>query len=309
MWSVHAKRKEPEEIVVELLRNVSLSPPKRVRVSDSWTPPNSWPTRSFEPLVEVQETPPQADPLIYDQVTPSSSPSPLPPPTSPVVTATRESGTDEKAIILYMGVNPPLFPGGPPTGSLEPLLIVDTSGALATYKGTGNNGSTVDVGHASSAFNNSSSDANIWTGLFEALDLHGNKPLLPIRKLQRTSSCSSLPQVPSSMDDSSMDESDAERSASQLALIPYSPPLFPLTAANGGVQSSKTATDFPGADLNEEMTDDGDAMDVMEESMPADGVATESGTQFGSPIPTFGSAQWEPCDMFKAPYSKVMWSH
>ena len=33
MWSVHAKRKEPEEIVVELLRNVSLSPPKRVRVS------------------------------------------------------------------------------------------------------------------------------------------------------------------------------------------------------------------------------------------------------------------------------------
>jgi hypothetical protein len=33
VWSVHAKRKEPEEIVVELLRNVSLSPPKRVRVS------------------------------------------------------------------------------------------------------------------------------------------------------------------------------------------------------------------------------------------------------------------------------------
>ena len=141
-------------------------------LQDSWTPPNSWPTRSFEPLVEVQATPPQADPLIYDQVTPSSSPSPLPPPPSPVVTATRESGTDEKAIILYKGVNPPLFPGGPPTGSLEPLLIVDTSGALATYKGTGNNGSTVDVGHASSAFNNSSSDANIWTGLFEGSPLY-----------------------------------------------------------------------------------------------------------------------------------------
>lgn len=33
MWAVHAKRKEPEETVVELFRNVSLSPPKRVRVT------------------------------------------------------------------------------------------------------------------------------------------------------------------------------------------------------------------------------------------------------------------------------------
>lgn len=107
-----------------------------------------------------------------------------------------------------------------------------------------------------------------------------------------------------------MEESDPQPRTSQLALIPYSPPTFPLAAAHGAVQiSSNTATDFPGADLNEEMADDGDAMDVMEESMPADGVATESGTQFGSPIPTFGSAQWEPCDMFKAPFSKVMWSH
>ena len=141
-----------------------------------------------------------------------------------------------------------------------------------------------------------------------ALDLHGNRPLLPTRRLQRTSSCSSLPQFSSSMDDSSMEESDPQPSTSQLALIPYSPPPFPLTAANGVQISSDTATDFPGADLNEEMADDVDAMDVMEESMPGDGVATESGTQFGSPIP-FGSAQWEPCDMFKAPYSKVMWSH
>lgn len=145
--------------------------------------------------------------------------------------------------------------------------------------------------------------------MFAALDLHGNKPLLPTRRLQRTSSCSSLPQVSSSMDDSSMDESEPQPSTSQLALVPYSPPPFPLAAANSAVQSSPNmGTDFPGADVNEEMVDDGDAMDVMEESMPADGVTTESGTQFGSPIP-FGSAQWEPCDMFKAPYSKVMWSH
>ena len=112
------------------------------------------------------------------------------------------------------------------------------------------------------------------------------------------------------MDDSSMEESDTQPGTSQLALIPYAPPAFPLAPSNGTVQfSSSAATNFPGADVNDEMADDGDAMDVMEESMPADAVATESGTQFGSPIPTFGSAQWEPCDMFKAPYSKVMWSH
>jgi len=116
------------------------------------------------------------------------------------------------------------------------------------------------------------------------------------------------------MDDSSMEEETDPQpcsSNSQLALIPYSPSPFLVTAANGTVQtSSNTATSSPGADLNEEMVDDVDAMDVTEEIMPAGGgVPPESGSQFGSPITTFGSAQWEPCDMFKAPYSKVMWSH
>lgn len=144
-------------------------------LQDSWTPTNSWPTPSFEPQVEVQITPSQADPLNYDQGTasslpPPSSSSPPPPPPSPEATANRAS--DEKAIILYKGVNPPLFPGGPPTGSPEPPFIVVTSGALAACKGTGNNGSSVDAGHASSALNNSSSDAHIWTGLFEGSPLY-----------------------------------------------------------------------------------------------------------------------------------------
>ena len=141
-----------------------------------------------------------------------------------------------------------------------------------------------------------------------ALDLHGRKPMLPMRRLQRTSSCSSLPQYSSSMDDSSMEEESDPQPSSQLALIPYSPSPFLATAATTAVQSSSNTVS--NADLNEEMVDDVDAMDVTEESMPAgDGVPPESGSQFGSPIPTFGSAQWEPCDMFKAPYSKVMWSH
>lgn len=112
-----------------------------------------------------------------------------------------------------------------------------------------------------------------------------------------------------------MEEETDPQPSSQLALIPYSPSPYMPAAANSGVQSSSnTVTNFPGADINEEMVDDVDAMDVTEESMPAGdgdgvGVATESGSQFGSPIPTFGSAQWEPCDMFKAPYSKVMWTH
>lgn len=139
-----------------------------------------------------------------------------------------------------------------------------------------------------------------------ALDLQGRKSLLPTRRLQRTSSCSSLPQQFSSMDDSSMEEETDPQPSKQLALIPYSPSPLLAAAINTAVQASPSA----GADLNEEMVDDVDAMDVTEETMPAgDGVAPEAGSQFGSPIPTFGSAQWEPCDMFKAPYSKVMWSH
>ena len=144
-------------------------------LQDSWTPTNSWPTPSFESQAEVQLTPPPADPLNFDQVTASSTPPPSPPlplPSSPIVPANRASVTNEKAIVLYKGVNPPLFPGGPPTGSPELPFVVDTSGALAACKGTGNNGSSVDAGHASSALNNSSSDSHIWTGLFEGSPLY-----------------------------------------------------------------------------------------------------------------------------------------
>lgn len=132
-------------------------------------PTNSWPTPSFEPQVEVQLTPPQADPLIIDEVPAAPPPSPPSPPSPPANRAT--GGTDEKAIILYKPVNPPLFPGGPPTGSPETPFIVDTTGVLAACKGTGNSGSSVDAGHASSALN-SSPDAHIWTGLFEGSPLY-----------------------------------------------------------------------------------------------------------------------------------------
>ncbi|XP_024403008.1 uncharacterized protein [Physcomitrium patens] len=303
-WALHAKRKEPEEAVVELLRNVSLSPPKRMRVADSWISTNSWPMPSFQPQLEAQPAPPQVDPLNFFQALESPLPSPSPPP--PVATAVPASATDEKAIVLYKPVNPPLFPGGPPTGSPEPPFIVDATGALAACKGTDNNGSSVDTGHASSAFANSSST---WTDLFEALDLHGKKPSLPIRRLQRTSSCSSLPRVSYSMNDTSMEETDTQLSSSQLALIPYSPPAFLVPAANYTHQSlPNSEAVLSGADPSEEMADD-DAMDVMEDTLHGDGVATESGTEFGSPIPTFGMSLWEPCDVFQPPCSQVMWSH
>lgn len=128
-------------------------------------PTTTWPIPSFEPQVEVQSTPPQADPLIFDEVPAAPPPSPSPPP--PVATANR---AEEKAIILYKPVNTPLFPGGPPTGT---PVIVDTTGVLAACKGTGNNGSSVvDAGHASSALNSQSSDAHKWTGLFEGSPLY-----------------------------------------------------------------------------------------------------------------------------------------
>lgn len=229
---------------------------------------------SFQPQLEAQPAPPQVDPLNFFQALESPLPSPSPPP--PVATAVPASATDEKAIVLYKPVNPPLFPGGPPTGSPEPPFIVDATGALAACK---------------------------------ALDLHGKKPSLPIRRLQRTSSCSSLPRVSYSMNDTSMEETDTQLSSSQLALIPYSPPAFLVPAANYTHQSlPNSEAVLSGADPSEEMADD-DAMDVMEDTLHGDGVATESGTEFGSPIPTFGMSLWEPCDVFQPPCSQVMWSH
>lgn len=114
-----------------------------------------------------------------------------------------------------------------------------------------------------------------------------------------------------------MDEdTDSQTSNKQLALIPYAPPTFTIPSYSTPAESnSNTMMSFsePTGDVNvgsgEEMAEDSDAMEVMDEVAPADAGTTGPGSQFGSPIPTFGSAQWDHCEMFKAPYSKIMWSH
>jgi len=290
--------------VVDLLRNVSLSPSKKVRAStDSWVPNNLW--QNSQPQQQGNLLAPQAAPGSAEDVD-------LVALAPPVSTATVATGTEEKAIVLYKPVNPPLFPGGPPAGSSDPAFVVDTAGYLAACKGTGNNGSSSDAGHSSSAFASSSSDIS-WTGLFEALDLQGGKLPLPSRRLQRTSSCSSLPRFPASMDENAMEEetdTQPSSSSSQLALIPYTPPAFFVPSVDNTVQlSPPTTSDFPGADPIEDRIDEDDAMDVMEDSTPGGVGTTDPSSQFGSPIPMFGAGQWEPCEVFKAPYSKIMWSH
>lgn len=146
-----------------------------------------------------------------------------------------------------------------------------------------------------------------------ALDLQGGKLPLPSRRLQRTSSCSSLPRFPASMDENAMEEetdTQPSSSSSQLALIPYTPPAFFVPSVDNTVQlSPPTTSDFPGADPIEDRIDEDDAMDVMEDSTPGGVGTTDPSSQFGSPIPMFGAGQWEPCEVFKAPYSKIMWSH
>lgn len=270
----HAKRKEPDE-VVDLLRNVSLSPSKKVRAStDSWVPNNLWQTASSQPQQQGNLLAPQAAPGSAEDVD-------LVALAPPVSTATVATGTEEKAIVLYKPVNPPLFPGGPPAGSSDPAFVVDTAGYLAACK---------------------------------ALDLQGGKLPLPSRRLQRTSSCSSLPRFPASMDENAMEEetdTQPSSSSSQLALIPYTPPAFFVPSVDNTVQlSPPTTSDFPGADPIEDRIDEDDAMDVMEDSSTPGGVGTtDPSSQFGSPIPMFGAGQWEPCEVFKAPYSKIMWSH
>lgn len=133
-------------------------------LQDSWVPNNLWQTASSQPQQQGNLLAPQAAPGSAEDVD-------LVALAPPVSTATVATGTEEKAIVLYKPVNPPLFPGGPPAGSSDPAFVVDTAGYLAACKGTGNNGSSSDAGHSSSAFASSSSDIS-WTGLFEGSPLY-----------------------------------------------------------------------------------------------------------------------------------------
>jgi len=117
MRTMHTKRKEPEETIVELFHNMSLSPLKQLHVKDLSMTTDSWPTPTFELEKKVQLTPPQVDLLNIGEVLTSSLLSPPRPPIHVVVNANHAiGGTKNKSIILYKPINSSPFPGGPPIG-------------------------------------------------------------------------------------------------------------------------------------------------------------------------------------------------
>jgi hypothetical protein len=273
---------------------------------DSCTPSNIWQPTLFEPSKQAHVN------------SPVTLEPPVSPPDPPVATAapvpTVVTGAEKKALVLYRPLNPPLYPGGPsPTGSSEFPIKVNAAGYLATIRGTENNGFCSSAGLPSSAFTNSSANALCRAGLFEALDLQGGpSSALSSRRLQRVSSCSSLPPIVTSLDNFAMeDDSDPQTSSvSQMVVIPAvpTPSTKNLSPVVSGMMTTHMNKSVAQLGDEEEMADI-EPMEVMEDIANGEVVSSQAGPQFGSPIPTFGSSQWKTGEMLKAPYSKVMWSH
>ncbi|CAM6011856.1 unnamed protein product [Sphagnum balticum] len=311
----HGKRKEPDDLVADLLRNVSISPTKKARVGDSWVPSNIWQSPLSGPS---KETLFHSSTSVGAPISPPEPPIVPSSPAPPVVTVPlvqTVSGADEKALVLYRPLNPPLYPGGPPTGSSELPIKVHAAGYLAAIKGTDNNGLCSDADHPSSAFANSSSDTLCGAGLFEALDLQGG-PLSAFssKRLQRVSSCSSLPQAVTSLDNMEDDSDPQTSSGNQMALIPWAPPAFPASGVNNSSPSMSGMMSTPVDSVDTHLGDeeemiDIEPMEVMDDVANGEVVLADPASQFGSPIPTFGSPQWGTGESLKPPYSKVMWSH
>ncbi|KAH9545598.1 hypothetical protein CY35_12G056300 [Sphagnum magellanicum] len=279
----HGKRKEPDDLVADLLRNVSISPAtKKARVGDSLVPSNIWPSPLFGPS---KETLVHSSTSVEAPISPPEPPivpsSPAPPAvTVPLVQTV--SGAEEKALVLYRPLNPPLYPGGPPTGSSELPIKVHAAGYLAAIK---------------------------------ALDLQGGpSSAFSSKRLQRVSSCSSLPQAVTSLDNMEDDNDPQISSGNQMALIPWAPLAFPTSGVNNSspTMSGMMSTPVDSVDTHlgdEEEMIDIEPMEVMEDVANGEVVPADPASQFGSPIPTFGSPQWGTSESLKPPYSKVMWSH
>lgn len=88
---------------------------------------------------------------------PSATALPVSTPSTPLCSDTVLSpppcpASEQRALVLYRPVNPPLFPGGPPCGSVDlPLSLKMNSSLLPIPQGT-------DTGYDSSCFETTSSD-------------------------------------------------------------------------------------------------------------------------------------------------------
>eukprot|EP00249_Psilotum_nudum_P012265 c23681_g1_i1 orf=234-1025(+) len=107
---VRQKRKEPDECVVDLFGHVSLAPAKRLRQDMSL--PTIYEERPIS-VVSVDQSLDDAVLIPESTELPTVIPALLP----------DHLPADERAIVLYKPVNPPLFPGGPEVSDGLPIRV------------------------------------------------------------------------------------------------------------------------------------------------------------------------------------------
>lgn len=254
------KRKCPDDLVVDLLNNVSLSPNKRSRQD------NSLPT-IYEDCHELV-TP------VNCQAEGNGTPEPSTDLWQDVQGPLVAHEADDRALVLYKPIAPPLFPGGPLAGS--PDLPIKVSSRLF------------------SSSNGMLDTSNLLTASMN----HGQFRWFPL------DSSSSMSSDPQSSDDKRESDTVLENS---LAMIPWKP-----CQPNAGLyRPSVTEMGSPHGvsdctDNHDMQIEGGMESEAMEEDNPLE---IDHTTQFNNPVLNLGSEPWQHHHVPKPPCSSVMWSH
>ncbi|CAM6129011.1 unnamed protein product [Calypogeia fissa] len=286
------KRREPDDLVRDLL-NVSLSPQKKLRFSDPGVTVTSGFGSNFG-SARPSETPWGLSPALSTPVA--------------VVTVSppRSVTQEEKALVLYRPVTPPMFPGAPPAGSVDFPYKLDAT-MLSLHQGTDSELTPHQLDCQSAACSNYTDNLS-GHGLFQALDLSGG-PISSLgqRRLNRVSSCSSLPRFSLENEDQVMVE-EVDKSA-DLAVIPWVPMTPVVVPPKVRPIIEEVDDDSPDVEDPDAMMD-GDSMEVVDENnvvITEDSMTPMVG-QFGSPMPSFSAAPWQ-AEALQPPLTAPMWSH
>ncbi|KAL2651567.1 hypothetical protein R1flu_019695 [Riccia fluitans] len=274
------KRRDPDDLLLDL-QNVSLSPSKRLRLNEQGAPVFTGLGSALTTPQSTGETPfSLLKGLSAPALTASTPSTPVdvmlsPPPPQPPSPPVSVPATESRAIVLYRPVNPPLFPGGPPCGSMDlPISLKMHSSMLPRP---------------------------------QALDLSGRLSL-PVeqRRLTRNSSC---PRLSSGMEDQLMTEDIDEKAAQHLQVIPWVPNVTTAFLTNTKPTTQETYEGTGRTMDAEEMVED-ESMEVVSDGVVAPELdAANVGSQFGSPLATFGSSPWPQYETFQPQFPRAMWSH
>lgn len=252
------KRKYDDDLVLDLFNNVSLSPHKKLR-QDTGLP------------TIFEEYPYMATPAKHhdDGVDISTAPGISLPEELPKLTPVYPA--DEKAIVLYKPVNPPMFPGGPSTGSSDfPIKLstrIFTKGVLDASKLL-KASKTYDQFHVFGAQEKNSSASG---------DLLESEERM---------------------------ESDATPN-NRLAVIPWVQNPIKLPGVNMLPAGSKIPASQDGTTVEDGMPVDNDGgAEAMEED-----TALVDNSQHNNSILNFGSEPWQHYGVPQPPYTSAMWSH